>query len=114
MKTKKELKDEFKLLKFRAGIYQIRNKIENKLLLQTTLDLDRACNRDIFQLKAGMHPNKTLQNDWDQFGSEAFEFNTFDELKIAETANSQEIKSDLKELLAMHLIELKMNGRLLY
>ncbi len=114
MKTKKELKEEFKSIKFRVGIYQILNKVENKMFLQTSLDLDRAHNSDIFQLKEGMHSNKTLQKNWDNLVPQAFEFNTFDEPKIKETEDAQEINKDLKELLEMHLIELKRNGQLLY
>jgi hypothetical protein len=114
MKTKKELKTECKALKFRVGIFQILNKTENKILLQTATDLDRAFNSDVFQLKAGIHSNKALQKDWDHLGPEVFEFATFDELKVKETANPQEINKDLKELLEIHIFELKKNGQLLY
>jgi hypothetical protein len=114
MKTKKELKQEFKSMKFRQGIFQIINKKENRIYLQTTTDLDRAYNSDIFQLNAGMHSNKILQNDWNVLGSEFFEFKTFDELIVDETATPTEIKLDLKELLEIHLAELKKNGQLLY
>lgn len=114
MKTKKELKQEYKLMKFRQGIFQIINKQENRIYLQTTSDLDRAYNLDVFQLKAGLHQNTTLQNDWNTLGSEMFEFKPFDELKINDTDTPSEIKRDLKELLEMHLSELKKNGQLLY
>ena len=114
MKTKKELKQEYKSMKFRQGIFQIINKHENRIYLQTTSDLDRAYNSDIFQLKAGMHSNKILQNDWNVLGSELFEFKTYDELIVKDTATPTEIKQHLKELLEMHLADLKKNGQLLY
>jgi len=114
MKTKKELKEEYKSMKFRAGIYQIINKPENKIYLQTTLDLDRAFNSDTFQLKGNLHFNKNLQGDWNKLGAESFEFKTFDELEMRDTATSQEIKKELKIFLEMHLIELEKNGQLLY
>ena len=114
MKTKKELKEEFKSMKFRAGIYQIINKQENRIYLQTTLDLDRGFNSDIFQLKGGMHLNKNLQNDWNKLGLESFEFKTFDELEMKDTATPKEINEELKIFLEMHLTELKKNGQLLY
>jgi hypothetical protein len=114
MKTKKELRDEFKSIKYKVGIFQIVNKTENRIFLQTSSDLDRAYNSDIFQLKAGIHSNKTLQKDWDNLGPGSFEFKIFDELKVNETASSQEINKDLKELLEMHLSELKKNGQFLY
>jgi hypothetical protein len=114
MKTKKELKEEFKTMKFRAGIYQIINKLENRIYLQTTFDLDRGFNSDIFQLKGGMHLNKNLQSDWNKLGLESFEFKTFDQLEMKDTATPKEINKELKIFLEMHLTELKKNGQLLY
>ena len=63
MKTRKELQNEFKLMKSRAGILQIINRLENKVYLQISSDMDKAFNADIFKLNAGMHSNKDLQND---------------------------------------------------
>jgi hypothetical protein len=57
MKTKKEIREEYKSMKFRVGIFQITNKKDNRIFLNTTSDLDRAYNSDLFQLKAGMHSN---------------------------------------------------------
>jgi hypothetical protein len=114
MKTKKELKQEFKSIKLRVGIYQIINKQENRIYLQITSDLDRAFSSDIFQLKAGMHSNERLQNDWNKLGKDLFEFSVFDELKVTDTATPTEVSRDLKELLKMHLEEMEKKGNLLY
>lgn len=114
MKTKKELRDEFKLMKFRMGIFQIINQKEKKIYLQIASDLDRAYNSDIFQLKAGMHSNKELQNDWNKLGSNSFEFKILDELLIDETASPEQLIIDLKELLEIHKDEMKSKGQLLY
>jgi hypothetical protein len=114
MKTKKEIKDEYKSIKFRVGIFQITNKKHNKIFLKTTSDLERAFNSDLFQLKAGMHSNQQLQNDWNNLGTEYFEFKIFDELKIKDTETPTEINQELNELLEIHLTELKSNGQLLY
>lgn len=114
MKTKKELRDEFKLMKFRMGIFQIINQKEKKIYLQIASDIDRAYNSDIFQLKAGMHSNKELQNDWNKSDSESFEFKILDELIIDETASPEQLITDLKELLEIHKEEMKSKGELLY
>ncbi|MDD4575209.1 MAG: GIY-YIG nuclease family protein [Bacteroidales bacterium] len=114
MKTKKELRDEFKLMKFRMGIFQIINQKEKKIYLQIASDLDRAYNSDIFQLKAGMHSNKELQNDWNKLGSNSFEFKILDELLLDETASPEQLIIDLKELLEIHKDEMKSKGQLLY
>lgn len=114
MKTKKELRDEFKLMKFRMGIFQIINRKENKTYLQMASDIDRAYNSDVFQLKAGMHSNKELQNDWNKLGSESFEFKILDELKTDQTESPEQLKVDLKELLEIHKEEMKSKGQFLY
>jgi hypothetical protein len=101
-------------MKFRHGIYQVLNKKENRMYLKTSVDLDRAFNADVFQLKAGMHSNKALQEDWNLLGQENFEFKIFDELKLNGTESRSEIDNELKELLELHLAELNKNGQLLY
>lgn len=114
MKTKKEWKQEYKSMKFRSGIFQIINKQSNRIYLQTTSDLDRAYNADLFQLKAGLHLNKALQSDWNNLGAEMFDFLPYDELEIKDTATPTQIRRDLKEFLEMHLAELKNKNQLLY
>jgi hypothetical protein len=114
MKTKKELRNEYKLMKFRVGIFQIINKRENKIFLQTTSDMDRAFNSDKFQLNAGMHSNKDLQNDWNKFGPESFEFKILDELTTNDTESPEKIKKDIKELMEIHKNEMQLNGQQLY
>ncbi len=108
------MRDEFKSMKFRVGIFQIKNKKDDKIFLKTTLDLDRAFNSDLFQLKAGMHSNQQLQSDWNNLGIENFEFEIFDELKIKDTETPADINHELNELLKMHLTELKSIGQHLY
>ena len=114
MNTKNKNKNAYKQMKFRAGIFQIKNLKNNKLFLKTSTDLDRAFNSDQFQLKLGSHKNKELQNDWNTYGSDNFEFGVFDELKSKETATESEIKTDLKELLELHRMDLLKNGNILY
>ena len=114
MKTKQELKQEFRSLKFRAGIFRIRNKTDDRTFLQASADLDRGFNSDLFQLRAGMHSNALLQSDWNVLGPEQFETDILDELKLKETATPAETEQELKLLLKMHIAEMKQQGHLLY
>ena len=114
MKTKKENKEEYKLKKFRVGIFQIKNIETNRVFLKTTLNLDNAFNSDLFQLKSGLHANHQLQDDWKNLGAEKIEFQIFDELKMNDTDTTINIRKELNEFLKMHLNELKANGQLLY
>jgi hypothetical protein len=101
-------------MKFRHGIFQVLNKQANKIYLKTSTDLDRAFNADIFQLKAGMHSNKALQDDWNALGAENFDFQLFDELNLKGTETKAEIDKELKELIELHKAELSSTGQLLY
>jgi len=114
MQTKKEIKEAYKSLKFRAGIYQINNTLHERIYLQTTTDLDRAFNADLFKLNAGMHPNKSLQKDWNDIGAGNFEMTLYDELTVKETLSPAEIQQELKALLEMHISELKNAGKSVY
>ncbi|MEI8046764.1 MAG: GIY-YIG nuclease family protein [Bacteroidota bacterium] len=114
MSTKKENKNAYKLVKFRAGIFQIKNTNNGKIYLQASTDLDRGYNSDRFQLNAGLHPNKELQKDWNASGANAFEYSLVDELKTAENVTNSEIKKDLLEFLELHRCEFLKNGNILY
>ena len=114
MNIKKENKNAYKQMKFRVGIFQIKNLKSNKLFLKTSTDLDRAYSSDQFQLKMGLHSNDELQKDWNLLGADSFEFTIFDELKINETASEPEIKSELKELLKLYQKDLLEKGIILY
>ncbi len=114
MKTKKELKNEYKAMKLRAGIFQIKNKADGRVYLKTTMDLDRAFNSDLFQLKAGMHSSQPLQNDWNKLGSEQFDFEIFDELQIKDNETPADIQRELNALLKMHLNEMAEHGQQVY
>jgi hypothetical protein len=114
MISKKELKEAYKTMKFRVGIFQIRNKTNNCIFLKTSTDLDRAFNSDAFQLNAGMHSNPSLQEDWKKTGAENFVFEIVDELKTKEGDDAVVIKKDLQDLLEMHLTELKQKQNPLY
>lgn len=114
MKTKKELKEAYKAMKFRMGLYQIKNMTDGRMLLKISTDLDRAFNSDLFQLNAGMHANQQLQADWNKMGADNFEFTVFDELNIKESETPADIDKELKELLTLHLAELTSRGQWLY
>ena len=62
------------------GVFLIRNNLNDKVFLGVSLDLPGIINRHKFQLSAGGHPNKALQEDWNTAGSEHFAFEIVDEL----------------------------------
>ena len=63
------------------GVYRVRNTVNGKSLVGSSVDLPAMLNRQRAQLKMGAHSNRTLQKDWSEFGPEAFEFEVLDTLK---------------------------------
>lgn len=78
--NRKELKREYKQNLRPMGIFQIRNTVNEKFFIGSTLNLPGIFNRHEFQLKMGGHPNKILQADWNEFGAENFEFEILEEV----------------------------------
>jgi hypothetical protein len=70
---RKALKQEYKEMKTEAGVYQIRNTANGKVLVVSTPNL-KTMEGKRFQLKMGSHKNPKLQAEWKQFGEDAFVF----------------------------------------
>ena len=76
----KRLKQNYKQTSRAMGIFLIRNNLNDRVLLGSSLDLNGIINRHKFQLSKGGHPNQALQADWDEFGEHNFAFEIVDEL----------------------------------
>ena len=81
MKTNKELKEEYKQMKFRIGVFQIRNTLNNKIFIDSSANIDAKWNRHKVQLDFGSHPNSELQKDWKESGKNNFVFEALGEVK---------------------------------
>jgi group I intron endonuclease len=102
MKTKKEMREEYKRMKFPLGVFRIRNKVNNKIFIGSSTNLGAKWNSQQFQLNMGSHPNRELQKDWNEYGKENFVYEVLEELKPSEENNPildrEEVKT-LEELL---------------
>ncbi|NIA23905.1 MAG: GIY-YIG nuclease family protein [Proteobacteria bacterium] len=106
MKTRKEIKDEYKKRKFRMGIYQIRNTVNGKIFVGNSMDLDAIWNRQRMELQLGTHRNKKLQKDWNSYGEENFKYEILAELKQDEKKKIN-YRDELKELGKLYMDELQ-------
>lgn len=95
---KKELKREYKLNHRPMGVYQLRNVVNEKVLIGAALDLPGILNRHKFQLKMGNHPNGVLQAEWNEIGGESFAFEILDEIMPKEGRDHREELAFLEEL----------------
>jgi hypothetical protein len=82
VKTRQEIKREYKERKKPAGVFQVKNLRNGKMLLGSSLNLEGALNRHKFDLRMRSHRNIALQKDWDAMGPEAFAFEILEEAKI--------------------------------
>jgi len=98
MKSQKDLKREYKERKVPAGIFQVKNIVNGKILLGSSLNLEGPLNSHKFMLTIGRHRNELLQKEWNEYGPDKFvfeileivrvkddpDFNIFDELTLLE------------------------------
>lgn len=84
MERKRELKQQFKEMKIEAGVYEIKNTINQKIFIGSTRNF-KTLNGRKFELEAGSSTNKALQKEWNEFGKEAFQFMILEQLKKPET-----------------------------
>ncbi|HTK81733.1 MAG TPA: GIY-YIG nuclease family protein [Bacteroidota bacterium] len=82
MKSKEELKREYKERPKPAGIFRIRNNANGKSLLGSSLNLEGPLNAHKFMLTIGRHQNEVLQNDWNKFGADQFDFEILEVVKV--------------------------------
>lgn len=80
---KHHLKMEYKNRQKNMGIYQIRNKVNGKILVGSTPNLDGIINRYNFAMKCtgGLNINPDLLREMDEYGPENFCIEILDQLK---------------------------------
>jgi hypothetical protein len=106
MKSKKEIKDSYKEMKFKMGVFQIRNIENNKIYVESSTDLVAIWNRFRFQLNSGLHPNTNLQKEWSAFGAQNFIYEILSEIKQDDTTTT-DYRKEVKQLETMFIEELQ-------
>ena len=102
MKSKKELKEAYRQMKFPAGLYRIRNLLNGNAYIDVNHNLDAIWNRHRTQLKFGTHQNISLQQDWTESGESNFIFEVL-ELIDTDDLTSVQITKELKLLRTIYL-----------
>lgn len=106
---RKELKREYKRDLTQMGVFQIRNTVNEKVFVGSSLNLPGIKNRHEFQLKMGGHPNKRLQAEYNEFGSDKFVFEILEEL-LPRTEPNYDYRADLTFLEDLWLEKLEPYG----
>ena len=82
VKSRKDIKREYKERRKSAGVFQVRNKANGKVLLGSSLNLEGPLNAHKFMLTIGRHRNDMLQKEWNEFGADQFAFEILEVVKV--------------------------------
>jgi group I intron endonuclease len=58
-----------------SGVYQILNKENNKVYIGSTNNFKKRRKQHFYLLRSGKHGNSYLQDSWNKYGEDSFEFN---------------------------------------
>jgi len=108
-KTRKEIHREYRERVKPAGVFQVKNLTNGKVLLGSSLNLEGPLNRHRFMLKIGSHTNKALQKDWEELGPDQFAFEILEEVKRKDDPNFN-LKDELTLLEMIWLEKLQPFG----
>jgi len=87
MKSQQQIKREYKERKKPAGVFQVKNTVNGKVLLGSSLNLEGPLNSHKFMLSIGRHPNENLQKDWNAYGPDQFVFEILEVVKFNDDPN---------------------------
>lgn len=100
---------EYKLSHRPMGVFQIRNTENEKIFVDSSVNVPGKFNRHRFALNAGAHRCKSLQADWSEFGETAFQFETLEPVEPRDDAN-YDYAADLEVLEDLWLEKLEPYG----
>ena len=107
--TQRELTRKYKETLRPMGVYVIRNLVDDRIVINASLDLDGAMNRDRFDLKLDSHRNKRLLEDWRRLGAANFRFEIVDTVKPRDDP-AFDYKAELEAMRTLWTAELDPRG----
>jgi group I intron endonuclease len=110
VKSKQGIKREYKERKKPAGVFQVKNVVNGKVLLGSSLNLDGPLNSHKFMLSIGRHRNEALQKDWNEFGPDKFVFEILEVVKIKDDPDGINLNDELTLLEQIWLEKLQPFG----
>ncbi len=109
MKSREDLKREYKERQKPAGVFQVKNTANGKVLLGSSLNLEGPLNAHKFMLATGHHQNKALQSEWNEYGADKFVFEILQVVKVTNDPNF-DLKDELTLLEQIWLEKLEPFG----
>ena len=96
---KKELKEKYKQIKPEMGVFAYKCLPTGKVYIGAGQNIKADINSITFQLKTGKYPvNKRLEDDWNEYGENAFEITVLEILEYDKENPKTDYKDDLRVL----------------
>jgi len=86
-KSRQDIKRAYKERPKPAGVFQVKNNANGKVLLGSSLNLEGPLNSAKFMLSIGMHRNERLQKEWNEFGPDKFAFEILEVVQLKDDPN---------------------------
>jgi hypothetical protein len=96
--TRKEAIKEYKERKIPQGVFAVRCAATGRVWVGSSLNIDATRNSTWFQLRLGLHRERSLQQEWNEHGEPAFQYEVLEKLK--DDVLPMSVKDLLKEKLA--------------
>ena len=109
IKSRRDLNCEYQERVKPSGVFQVKNIVNSKVLLGSSLNLEGSLNKHKFMLKIGSHTNKVLQKDWNELGADQFVFEILEMVKVQDDPNFN-LKDELTLLEMIWLEKLQPFG----
>jgi group I intron endonuclease len=110
VKSRKDIQSEYKERSKSAGVFQVKNVVNGKVLLGSSLNLDGPLNGHRFMLEISGHTNKALQKEWNEFGANKFVFEILEVVKVNDDDPNFNLDDELTLLEQIWLEKLKPFG----
>lgn len=81
-----------------AVVYQIRNTVNNKVYIGSTVNVNRRRKIHFYHLRKGIHSNKNLQKDWVEYGDKCFAFEILEDFGKVKVTREKLIACEQKYL----------------
>jgi hypothetical protein len=106
MDRKSELKRQYRENPPAAGVFVVTNRANGKVFVGSGHNVQGVLNSQQAQLKWHSHMTRSLQQDFDKFGAEQFEFAVVDTIESS-TEPGHDLDDELKALEALWLDKLQ-------
>jgi hypothetical protein len=110
---KKRMKTEYRLKPKKAGVFLLRNNGNNKVFIGISTELKDPGYRLKWELGLGTHPNRTLQEDWNTFGTNKFTIEILEDLEETDKP-FDELLADLELLKKMTIENMGLTHKDMY